>query len=121
MELNEYASARASAREASRFVRDVRRGRSGIDNWAEPHADAAPDQRGAVVPFPLVRTQARAFAGGFATGFSVPFMAQVIGQELVPDRLIDDDHAGRGIAAYEATAARTDRFLVATTPFEFRT
>lgn len=121
---NRYEPVRAPTREDPRIERDSRRGqRPGIEGDAAPPAFAGPNRRasGTVVPFLRAPLAREAFAAlVLTTPYSAPFMAQMIAQEVAPDRLVQNDAAERVSAAYEATIARTDRYLVAARPIEAR-
>lgn len=120
---NRYEPVRAPTREDPRIERDSRGGqRPGIDG--DPASTAfSPNRRAGanVVPFPRAPLAREAFAAlVLTTPYSAPFMAQMIAQEVAPDQLVQSDEAERVSAAYEATIARTDRYLVAAQPIEAR-
>ena len=112
-----------SAREDLRFERDARWSlRNSIRTDADRTAGAEnPRPSGTVVPFPRFRAEPDSFAAPtYALPYSAPFLAQIIAQKIIPERLVGDTAIERCSAAYEATATQTDRFLGVSSTVEYR-
>ena len=98
-------------------MRDPRR--TPNPNVAKRESDATDRRsRAKVVPFPNGRTSADALDQDLA-GPPSTFVAQVLAQQSEPRT--SSTVFERGIAAYEATTARTDAFIGTTPPVELLT
>ena len=108
---------RARLPQSERSVRDPRR--TPNPNIAKRDSEATDRRsRARVIPFPSGRSSADKLDQDLA-GPPSTFVAQVIAQQSEPR--ISNTAFERGIAAYEATTARTDAFIGTTPPVELLT